>query len=39
MATDGNRKEAVRQLSGLEREEAEHLLVCLAQYKRRGMRT
>jgi transposase len=35
LASAERRKETVKQLSGLEREEAEHLLVCLAQYEQR----
>jgi transposase len=35
LATGEHRKEAVKQLSGLEREEAEHLLECLKLYEQR----
>jgi transposase len=35
LADEETRKETIRQLSGPEREEAEHLLICLAQYEKR----
>jgi transposase len=35
LATGKSREETIKQLSGLEREEAEHLVICLTQYEKR----